>query len=250
MHRLKWYSFIFLAVAAVACSPEEKAPENEAVAIINEAIAAHGGELYDHSEVTFRFRDREYVGRKNQGMFQYERIFEDSAGTYRDVLNNDGYYRELNGEKVDVVDSMAAKYARSVNSVIYFAMLPDALDDEAVIAEYLGKKEIKGSTYDKIRVTFRQDGGGKDYEDIFYYWFEENSRDMDYIAYLYYTDGGGIRFREAYNQRIVNGIKFYDFINYMPEDTLDLENIDQAYLNGELEELSRIELENIEVTPL
>lgn len=223
---------------------------SQAEEVISEAIEVHGGDLYDQVMVTFDFRDRSYVARKDEGSFQYERIFTDSTGSYRDVLDNEGFRRELNSRTIDVIDTMAAKYARSVNSVIYFALLPDALDDDAVIAEYLGTKEIKGKTYDKIRVTFRQEGGGEDHQDVFIYWFGQENRDMDYLAYLYYTDGGGIRFREAYNPRVVNGLKFYDFINYQPRDTVILENIDDAYLNGELEELSRIELENIEVTPL
>jgi len=248
MPRPKWFNRLFLLFSlsiVFACSPEDKAQT-----IVDEAIEVHGGDLYHHSQVAFRFRDRDYSALNNEGRFEYVRLFEDSVGLVKDVLNNDGYYREVNGREVDVIDSMAAKYARSVNSVIYFGLLPDALNDPAVIKEYLGKKEIKGSTYDKIRVTFHKEGGGKDYDDEFIYWFEEETRAMDYLAYLYYTDEGGIRFREAYNPRTVNGITFYDFINYQPKDSLVLETIDDAYLNGELEELSRIELENVEVSEL
>ena len=247
MHRPKWSDlfYLFLITSILSCAPEDKART-----AIHEAIEIHGGDLYDKSEISFRFRDRDYSALNDGGVYQYVRVFEDSTGLVRDVLNNDGFYREINGQQVDVIDTMAAKYARSVNSVIYFAMLPDALDDAAVVPEYMGTKEIKGTTYDKIRVTFRQEGGGKDYEDVFIYWFDTETRDMDYLAYLYYTDEGGIRFREAYNPRVVNGMKFYDFINYQPKDTLILDAIDEAYLNGELEELSRIELEDIQVKPL
>lgn len=217
---------------------------------MDRAIEHAGADLYNHSEISFRFRNIDYSARHNEGLFEYVRIIDDSVGIIRDVLNNDGFSREINGQKVNPIDSMAAKYARSVNSVIYFALLPDALNDEAVIKKYLGKKEMEGKTYDKIQVTFKQEGGGIHYEDEFIYWFEENTGALDYMAYLYFTDGGGMRFRKGYNSREVNGIRFSDYINYEATDTVSLVHMDDAYLQGTLKELSLIELENIQVEPL
>ena len=70
----------------------------------------------------------------------------------------------------------------------------------------------------------------------------------DYLAYLYYTDGGGLRFRKAYNPRKVNGILFQDYVNYKPrEDSATISEIEALYKQNALEELSRIELTNITV---
>jgi hypothetical protein len=248
MPRLKWckpVSYFLLSVALLSCSENDKAQE-----VVDQAIEHAGGDLYNHSEISFRFRDIDYSARHKDGLYEYIRVFENEDGLVRDVLNNEGFYREINDERVEVVDSMAAKYARSVNSVIYFALLPDALNDPAVIKEYLGKKQIDGTTYDKIRVTFMEDGGGKDHEDEFIYWFDEETGAMDYLSYLYFTDGGGMRFRKAYNPRVINGIRFTDFINYEPTDTVSVRNMDDAFLKGTLKELSLIELENIQVKPL
>jgi hypothetical protein len=114
----------------------------------------------------------------------------------------------------------------------------------------MGMKEINGKNYHKIRVTFGQEGGGDDFQDVFIYWFEEQSLSMDYMAYLYFTDGGGMRFREAINPRRVNGVLFQDYYNFKPPEEMPLDSIDDAYMAGELELLSEILMENIQVTPI
>ena len=71
---------------------------------------------------------------------------------------------------------------------------------------------------------------------------------MDYMAYLYHTDGGGLRFREAINQRRVEGVLVQDYINYKPADeSIDINTIDELFEAGELEELSRIINEQVQI---
>ena len=99
-----------------------------------------------------------------------------------------------------------------------------------------------------MRVTFDEEGGGEDYNDIFIYWFDKEDFSMDYLAYQYFTEGGGIRFREAINVREIEGITFQDYVNYKPDsDSIKLVGIDQVFENGNLIEISRIELENVKV---
>ncbi len=222
-----------------------------AQSIIDQAIMQHGGPLYDAVEVAFDFRDRHYVLIHHQGEFQYERHFKDSTGAIKDVLNNQGFKRYLNN--IDITDTVkkAAAYTRSVNSVAYFALLPYRLNDPAVQKELIGSTEIKGEPYHKVKVTFKQEGGGEDFEDQFIYWIHQQNNTMDYLAYLYYTDGGGKRFRAPYNQRVINGLRFADYENYKQVNTeVDLVKYDSLYQQDQLELLSRIELKNIKVEPL
>jgi hypothetical protein len=144
---------------------------------------------------------------------------------------------------------MAVKYTASVNTVHYFALLPYGLNDAAVNKSSLGEVTIKNKVYHKIKVTFSQEGGGEDYEDVFVYWIDAETFKADYIAYSYIEDDGvGIRFREAYNERMVNGLRFVDYNNYKSEDaTMDLLGLDKAFESGSLKLLSKIELENIVV---
>jgi len=242
---------LFMVLGLWACkSPKETGnePVDPAQAAVDQAIAFHGGDAFDSASLQFIFRDRLYKRQRNGGRYQYERIFtnpDDSTEQVRDILTNDGFTREVNGQLSAVEDSMAFKYSNSINSVIYFALLPYRLNDPAVFKKYLGESTLKGKSYHKVQVTFAEEGGGKDFEDVFHYWFDTETHQMDYLAYSYLTDGGGIRFREAFNPRRVGGILFQDFINYKMDKTLPLESADSLFEAGELEKLSEIVLEEV-----
>ena len=201
--------------------------------------------------IEFDFRNRRYKALRNDGIFQLEREFRDSLDLITDIYNNTEYKRLKNGTMAKVPDSMAIRYQNSVNSVHYFMVLPYGLNDAAVIKDYIGEVTLKGKSYHKIQITFRQEGGGQDYEDIFVYWFDVETFKLDYLAYLTYNRDRSIdlRFREAFNERYVHGIRFVDYNNYKPEDmSVDLLGLDTMFENGELILLSKIENENITVS--
>jgi hypothetical protein len=169
-------------------------------------------------------------------------------GDYRDVLNNTGFKRFLNNEEVDVDPEWAVRYSNSINSVAYFAFLPFGLNDAAVIKEYLGEEEIQGEKYFKILVTFRQEGGGEDFNDVFVYWINKQTYGMDYFGYTYETDGGGIRFRQAVNSRKINGIRFSDYINFQgSKKEANVSELAKLFESSKLEKLSEINLTHVEV---
>lgn len=235
------------------CKEKEQhivAPES-AEEIIEKSIEVAGGNLFDHSEINFDFRDLHFKAIRNKGKFQLERHFKDSLSQIRDVLNNSGFERFSDGKKVELADSTVSKYSNSVNSVHYFSVLPYGLDGKAVRKEYLDSTKIKGKDYHKIKVTFSEDGGGEDFEDEFIYWIDKTLYTVDYLAYSYKENDGsqGFRFREAYNTRMVNGLRFADYDNYKPETSdINFESLDQMFSANKLKLLSKIELRNIEVT--
>ncbi len=245
-------SFMLFSCESVTNSSETPDEKPEAAQIIQQAIEAHGSKMLEGKIIDFDFRNRHYRASGVGGKYTYERIFKDTTGTqYRDVLINDDFYREVNGEKQTISAKDSAAYANSVNSVIYFAFLPYFLNDQAVQATYLGEVTIKDEAYHKVKVTFRQEGGGKDFEDEYIYWIHQDRYTMDYLAYNYQVDGGGARFREAYNVRTVDGIRFADYVNYKPvPKTLEVNTFDSLFVNGQLEELSRIDTENVAVSPI
>jgi hypothetical protein len=183
-------------------------------------------------------------------LYTYSREFKDSIKTVKDVLSNNGFKRFINGELIKVADSMVPRYSASVNSVHYFSVLPFGLNDAAVNKEYLGAIELNGNNYHKIKVHFNEEGGGEDFEDVFVYWVDKESFKVDYIAYSYEEGRGlGLRFRRAYNERYVNGVRFVDYENYKPETVANtsLYDLDKLFIDGELKLLSKIENENIKV---
>lgn len=236
---------IGIVFVLVSCKTETPTAQE----IIDKTIEVSGGEKYSNFELEFDFRDKHYKAIKTNGTFQYERHFKDSTNQIKDVLTNSSFQRFINDELANIPDSMAVKYTSSVNSVHYFALLPSQLNDAAVNKTYLGEVIINDKAYHKVKVTFDQEGGGEDYEDVFVYWVTADSFKVDFIAYSYIeSDGVGLRFREAYNERMVNGLRFVDYNNYKPEDNIqDVTALDKLFESNALKLLSKIETENITV---
>ncbi len=244
---LLYISSIVLIFVISSCKQKEEITI-DVNQVVNESIKVSGGEKISSSIIAFDFRDKHFKATRNKGVYNLKRHFNDSLNTYKDVLSNSGFNRFINDELIKIPDSMTSKYSNSVNSVHYFSVLPFGLKDDAVNKSYLGLIKIKEKTYHKIKVTFDEDGGGDDFEDVFVYWINANNLKVDYLAYSYHVNGGGMRFREAYNERIIKDIRFVNYNNYKPinKDVSFLE-LDKLFEANKLKLLSKIELRNIEV---
>ncbi|WP_018479689.1 DUF6503 family protein [Pontibacter roseus] len=241
------YLFVLL-LTLTSCQSDQ---QHNAQQIVDAAIEAHGGNRYEQGIVTFKLRDRQYRALRDNGAFVYSRTFTDSTGQrVHDVLRNSGFTRTVDEVEVQLPEEKQKAYSASVNSVIYFALLPYFLNDAAVQKEYIGEARVKGEPYHKVNVTFAQEGGGEGYQDVYVYWFHQQRHTMDYLAYSFQEDGGGTRFREAINPRAIGGIRFQDYMNYTSKETLPLERYDEALEAGSLEKVSDIVLEEVEVRGL
>ncbi|MDQ3289688.1 MAG: hypothetical protein M3Q05_00205 [Bacteroidota bacterium] len=246
-------AFLFFFVLFTACQNRQNEAEttnNSAQKIIDKAIEVHGGKKFENLNVTFDFRDRHYQAQRQKGQFTYTRSFTDSTGQVKDVLKNSGFTRYVNGQAKNLPGERKTAFTSSVNSVIYFALLPFGLNDPAVKKELLDTVTIRQTPYYKIKVTFNQEGGGVDFQDQFLYYINQNTNTMDYFAYTYATEGGGIRFRQATQPRQIGGIRFQDYINFEPVGEIDFLEIEKLFEAGKLKEFSRIELKNIQVKEL
>ena len=267
MNGLKFFFLLIMGVMMLACTQEKKevpvitsAPSirledasgsiDSARAIIRSSMERHGGARYQDLDIQFVFRKQAFRATRQNGLFTYSRAFADSTGNaIRDVLSNDLFFREINGTRAVLSAKDSLEFASSVNSVVYFVLQPAFLMDPAVHAELIGTSTIKGSPYYKIRVTFSEEGGGKDHEDEFVYWIHRDSMTMDYLAYNYLTSGGGVRFREGINFREIGGLRFADYVNYKPlTDTREVSSFDTLFTTDQLIEVSRILNEAIQVT--
>lgn len=242
MHRL---TVIILAMSVASCQFSAKRAQE----IVDKAIQAHGQHKLDQVKVSFDFRGRNYSAVRSENSFTYTRLFVDSLELIEDMLvNSSEFIRLVNGDTTYVPDSMAVKYSNSVNSVLYFVQLPYMLNDAAVVKSYEGSETIAHTKYDVVSVKFEVEGGGEDYSDEFRYWFNSETSLLDYLAYNYETDGGGVRFREAYNRAERMGILFQDYINYEVPLKTPLKEIPALFEQNQLKELSRINNEKITVT--
>ena len=241
-------NLLLLVTILLLASCQEEKEQFSAEEIIDKTIAQAGGDNYKKATIEFKFRENKYKSVRSGGEFQLEREIKDSVKSYREVISNTGYQRFLDDSLVTVPDSMVVKYTSSINSVHYFAHLPYGLNDKAVNKKLVGDAEINGKPYYQLKVTFSQDSGGQDHHDEFLYWINKDNYTIDYLAYKFHINEGGIRFREAFNPRVIGGIRFVDYRNYSLEDfNTDLCGLDELFEEGKLELLSTIETEDIQV---
>ncbi|RCS27275.1 deoxyribose-phosphate aldolase [Polaribacter sp. WD7] len=238
------YFLLVFSVLIFSCNPQKN--KIQAENIIDQTIIYSGSNRVSNSDISFVFRDKFYTAVRAKGNFTLTRSFDD----IKDVLTNNGFTRFVNGSKVDLSQEDIKKYTGAVNSVHYFSVLPHGLHDEAVHKKLLANTTIKGEDYFKIQITFDEDGGGEDHQDVFIYWVGKEDYLIDYFAYSYEVNGGGIRFRAIKNENYIGGIRFVDYYNYKPKNnTITLQNIDKAFVDDELEMVSEIVLEKVNVKP-
>ncbi|RFC54702.1 DUF6503 family protein [Brumimicrobium aurantiacum] len=235
---------------------EESADEFVAVkpqnveAIIDSVYRKSGVEKINQSDIYFKFRkfDFAYV-QGSDGLERSRSFLNDEGDRIVDLWRGDSVIRTINDEKIDLSKKKENAYKNSINSVFYFGYLPKALKDPAVNSDLIDTVQIKNKDYYKIKVTFDEEGGGEDYHDIFLYWIGVEDYALDYLAYQYFTNDGGIRFRAVDKITEVDGIEFRDYLNYAPKENLmnDYFNVDQVFENDGLEVVSEIRLEEIVV---
>jgi hypothetical protein len=240
------FALFVLALAGCSNSGQKQSDSEPIKGTIDHSIDFHFEDK--NPSFSFVFRNRNYSVDYSPGGFEYVCTYSDTVGSFRRVLNNSGYFEYLDGELLDLSEKDSLSHSESVNSVSYFNLLPLVLKDSAVQTEELGLEEIESKTYHKIEVTFAQEGGGSDFQDVYYYWFDTLDYSMDYLAYSFVVNGGGTRFRKAENFRKVNGIGVQDYLNFKgPTSPDSLKYISDLYKSNKLPLLSEIRVSRIKV---
>lgn len=214
--------------------------------VIARARVVHGAGVLDHATLSFSFRGDRFTVARDGGRFAYTRETADSTGAaVRDVLTNDGLTRTVAGDTVALSEWDYLVAEEAVNSVVYFFLLPYPLADPAVQARLVGADTLRGEPYDRVEVTFEEEGGGRDYQDVFLYWFHRDHATMDYLAYSYEDSGGGARFRQAVNPRTVGGVRVADHLNFAADPAEPLDHLGRLWAGGALRLLSEIGHEDV-----
>ena len=242
MYQSKLFVVLILGLGFLWTNTEE----DKAQELVDAAIEAHGSQNLVHSIVDFNFRGHSYQVKKDGWRYEARRRFKGDNGVeIEDLHNKKGIFRKVNGAEVDIDERTKGAIETAMNSVVYFAYLPLKLNDPAVRKEYAGTGEIDGKAKERVKVTFEKEGGGKDHDDVFMFWFDPNSKQMTHLAYFFHVNGGGARFREAVNVRRVGGVLFADYLNYSADIGQDLEKFESAEYRDQSSLLSSIELENV-----
>ena len=237
---------ILLFLILVSCSNSSHISTSQ---IINKSIKAHGWDQDDFS-IVFDFRDYQYELKRKNKFYSFQRTTIKEGNVVKDLMSSKKkLMRFINDKSVELSDSMTNVFSNSLNSVMYFFQLPRPLKDQAVITKYLGLAKIFNEKYWTIKVTFKENGGGKDYQDEFRYWININNGQIDYLAYNYLTEGGGTRFRQAVNKQLNQGFIFQDYINFKPNvKFVSLDSLPILFEAGNLIKVSNIKNKNIRVS--
>lgn len=241
---------ILLSISIVSCKTAKEnkqthSTSDRATYLLNQAVKAHGGGLYQNANYQFTFRENVYTFKNNGNQYRYTALKKKDGTTTYDVLDNNQLQRTINGVDQNLSDADQTKYSGGINSVIYFATLPYKLQDPAVNKSYVGNTTIKDKKYEILEITFDQEGGGSDHDDTYHYWINRETHLIDYLAYNYSVGKGGVRFRAAYNTRNVDGIVFQDYVNYKAEVGTALIDLPKLYESDQLTKLSVIATENV-----
>lgn len=240
-----------VAFALLAFSPTLDAAEpSTQSAIVDKAIAFHGGDLYEHSEVELDVCSRSGCfhirSHRDGGLFDYE-----VRGKVRDHVRRVHWTNEtLKIEKDGEPQTVAAKDEQAfkdwVNARIYFPFLPYRLNDPSVYKRDLGTETWGDKTLRKIKVTFEA-GSSTDASDEYMYWFDPETGRLEQFAYSYEGNPGGLRFRQLINYRRIGGILFFDQQNLGAEGPgLSVDQITPEFAES-MRKVSVVELKNIEV---
>lgn len=236
----------FLAVTmATACDQTIDTPEE----IVEASIERHGGDAFENVTISWDFRGVPFRVTRDGGAFRHQRTVTDSLGsTVTEVMDNEGTWVEIEGERRAVGDERSGQIAMRVNSTVYLGFLPHRLDDPAVQLVDLGSATVEGRPYRKVEVTFAEDSGGSGWENRFVYWFREGDWTLDYLAYSEPLDPPVTRFRRAINRREVNGLLIQDYENYTADPGIeDISDYDEFFERGDLRLLSMVEFESVDV---
>lgn len=217
--------------------------------IVLKAMNTHGSDDLENSTMTFSFRTSDFMVNRKDGDFLYGRLTTRDRDTITDHYTNKKTTRYINGIPQQLPDSVLTNITSGVNSVVYFAQLPYSLDGDAVNKRIAATDTIKGIPYYEIEVTFDENGGGEDHEDVFIYWIHQQDFTIDYLAYSYCEEECGYRFRESVNRRNINGVIVQDYNNYRAKvQDPDLTELDDLFQNDGLELLSEIKTENVNIS--
>jgi len=202
---------------------EEVKELTKADKILQQCYEAHGGDRYKSAHFGFVFRDKKYAFKNAGDKFTYTLDYINEGHEISRTLRDWELEAKSNGKVLDLTDKEIKGYSNGINSVIYFATLPHKLLDPAVMLDYEGEAKIKGKKYHMLSVRFNEEGGGEDFDDDYLYWIDQETHLIDYLAYEFQVNGGGIRFRSAFNRRVVDGITFQDYNNYKAEAGIPLD---------------------------
>ncbi len=222
--------------------------------IVDRAIEHHGGEIYRHSETELDLCSKsgcfQVVARMDGDAWTYK-VSGKSRDSHQEVIStHDRLTVRRDGSEVTVAADQEQGFRDWAMARVYFCFLPFRLNDPSVLKQDLGLVDWDGRSLHKVKVTFEA-GSSTDAGDQYMYWFDPETARLEYLAYSYDDNGGGLRFRRAVRHRRIGGLLFFDQENFGADGPgLSVDAIDAAYVRDSMRHVSTVRLEDIQVRPL
>ncbi len=241
--------FLSPLLLSVAVFAQGSIPRHR-LAIVDRAIEQHGGELYRHSETELDLCSK-------SGCFQVTARIDGDQWAYTiSGKSGDSQLRVHSAHDALIVQRDGAEEAVAADpqrfhdwamARVYFCFLPFRLNDPSVFKQDLGLVDWDGRRLHQVKVTF-QAGTSTDAGDEYMYWFDPETARLEYLAYSYDDNGGGLRFRRAVRHRRVGGVLFFDQENHgIDGPGLSVDAIDADFVRDSMRHVSTVRLEGIEV---
>ena len=236
-------------------APATDRVEAEAVArldIVDRALEFHRADIQAKSTILLEMCSKsgcsELVQRLDGGLFDLSAEGPVRDGSRHVRITNDSVEWAENGAAQAVEADREQVLRDWVMARVYFTFLPFRLNDPSVWKEDLGIESWEGRRLHKVKVTFTPDSSTHA-QDEYLYWFDPSTGRLEQFAYSYATDGGGLRFRKAFNHRRIGGVLFFDQQNYGTEGPdLSVDLVDERFVRERMRHVSTIELRGVQVS--
>lgn len=224
--------------------------------IVEKAIAFHGGDAFEASDVSFEIASKSGTFRvevrREGGLYRQTVQSLTEEGPRRVTVTNDAVEVTVGGEARPVAPEDQERWRSHVSARVWFPFLPYGLLGDGVFLHDRGLEEWPaegGGTrrLHAVKVTF-EPGASSGAEDEYLFWFDPETGRLEQLAYSF---SGGLRFRKAFNFRRVGGLLFADHENFgVDEEGRRVDEVTPELVKAEMEPVSTIELRGIEVEPL
>ena len=246
MRTLIWSSLLVIIFLAESCQEEQSSLSS--TAILDQCIAASGGEKFFRSTLQFQIGDLEYSLRRDGHITDFTLIRALDTVTYKATYQNGHPTFYINDIPQNDSSLSRSFIERRLESFAYQLSFPHVLKQNAVQLTRNENVFIDDKEYYVLRVDF-QKATEESYDSIFYLYINKENFLLDFVASDYELTQKNKLFRRYYNSRFVKDIRFADYYEFVSlNESLPLDQYYKAFDSLQLESVNHIVLDSIQVT--
>ncbi|NQX76142.1 DUF6503 family protein [Gilvibacter sp.] len=229
---------LITTAAMVSCQQVEPQQQIQPRALLDSAIAAHGGGHYDGATISFGLNNYDFKLKREGYTYDYEMSQEKDGVLHKVNTFNGGLTYKIGDSLVDQGGRQMTLIRERVNNVAYDFYIPYSLTGNDVILEYLGMEDMRLKPYHKLKVSYKQIPGGDPDHRAYILWISKDTYEIDFIAKQNDETSGRKQFMAAAYKRRVNSMLFSDFELYQTagrNKDVRIDSLGIAYNTGNMQ---------------